>query len=251
MHRMRASDTIGAGFGQTEITHLAGANQLRHRAHRFFNRRLRIDPMLVVKIDAINAEPAQTRFARLLYVLWFAVNSAKSRRIRVTQDSKLCRDNNAIALAANSASDQFLIRVRTINVGGIEKSNPKVDCAINGGEGYRIVAVAIKFRHAHAAESDRGNNWSAASKFSLFHGCPIQVLGAITSHRSRMASYSLSDNGRDSSRRAFSWERSGFVVPTIAVCTPGTLRTKRNAMAIDSSAESLLKKSKFSFRNRS
>src|SRR5438270_10926578 len=205
--------------------------------------------MLVVKIDAINAEPAQTRFARLLYVLWFAANAAKSRRIRVTQDSKLCRDNNAMALAANSASDQFLIRVRTIDVRGIEKSNPKVDCAIDGGEGFRIVAVAIKFRHAHTAESDRGNNRSAASKFSLFHGCPIQVLGAITSHRSRMALYSFWGRALDSSRRAFSWQRSGFVVPTIAVCTPGTLKTKRNAIATDSSP--WRRKSKFSFRNRS
>src|SRR4029077_120253 len=121
--------------------------------------------MLVIKIDAINAEPAQTRFARLLYVFWFAANPAKSRRIRVTQDSKLCRDDNAMAFAANSASDQFLIRVRTVNIGSIEKSNPQVDCAIDGGERFRIVAVAVKFRHAHTAQSDRGNNRSAASKF--------------------------------------------------------------------------------------
>src|SRR5437764_12232443 len=132
--------------------------------------------MLVVKIDAINAEPAQTRCARLLYVLWFAVNPAKSRRLRVTQDSKLCRDNSAMAFAANSASDQFLIRVRTINVGGIEKSNPQVDCAIDGGERFRIVAVAIKFRHAHTAESDRGNNQPAAYKFTLYNGFTYQYL---------------------------------------------------------------------------
>src|SRR5947207_15187117 len=89
--------------------------------------------------------------------------------------------------------------------------------------------MAIKFRHPHTAESDRGNNRSTASKFSLFHGCPIQVLGAITSQRSRMALYSFWGSGRDSRSRAFSWQRSGFVVPTIAVCTPGTLKTKRNA----------------------
>src|SRR5438067_11302274 len=100
--------------------------------------------MLVVKIDAINAEPAQTRFARLLYVLWFAVNPAKSRRLRVTQDSKLCRDNSAMAFAANSASHQFLIRVRTINVGGMEKSNPSIYSAIDAGDRLRTVAAAIK-----------------------------------------------------------------------------------------------------------
>src|SRR6266550_3300449 len=205
--------------------------------------------MLIIEIDAINAEPAQARFACLLHVLRFAVDAAKPRRIRVAQDSELCRDDNAMAFAANTASEQLLIRVRTINVGGIEESNPKVDCAIDGGKRFRIVVMAIKFRHAHTAESDRGNNRSAASKFSLFHGCPIQVLGAITSQRSRIALYSFWDNGRDSRSRAFSWQRPGFVVPTIAVCTPGTLKAKRNAMAMDSS--SLRKKSKFSFRNRS
>src|SRR5947208_8298447 len=249
MHRMRASDGIGAGFGQTEIAHLADANQLRHRAYGFFDRRLRINPMLIIEIDAVNAEPAQARFACLLHVLGFAVNAAKTWRIRVAQDSELRRDDNSMAFAANSASEQLLIGVRTINVGGIEEGNPKVDCAIDSGERFHIVVVAVEFRHAHTAESDRRNNRSAASKFSLFHGCPIQVLGAITSHRSRIALYSFGGSGPASSRRAFCWQRSGFVVPTIAVCTPGTLKTKRNGMAIDSS--SLPKKSKFSFRNRS
>src|SRR5438034_6868175 len=249
MQRLRATDGIGAGFGQTEIAHVAATNQLGHRAYGFFDRRLRIDPMLIIEIDAINAEPAQARFACLPHVLRFAVNAAKTWRIRVAQDSELRRDDNAMAFAANSASEQLLIGVRTINVGGIKKSNPKVDCAIDSGERFGIVAIAVKFRHAHTAESDRGNNRSAASKFSLFHDCPIQVLGAITSQRSRMALYSFWGSGRDSRSRAFSWQRSGFVVPTIGVCTPGTLTTKRNAMAMDPS--SLRKKSKFSFRNRS
>src|SRR6266566_9213149 len=124
MHRMRASDTIDAGFGQTEITHLARANQLRHRAYGFFDRCLRIDPMLIIEIDAIHTEPAQARFARLLHILRFAVDAAKPWRIRVAQDSELCRDDNTMAFAANAASEQLLIRVRTINVGGIEESNP-------------------------------------------------------------------------------------------------------------------------------
>ncbi len=55
---MRASDGIGAGFGQTEIADLAATNQLGHRAYGFLDRSLRIDPMLIIEIDAINAEPA-------------------------------------------------------------------------------------------------------------------------------------------------------------------------------------------------
>ena len=77
------------------------------------------------------------------------------------------------------AADQFLVGVRTINVGGIEKRDSEVERASNGGEGFLFVAVAIKIGHAHAAESDRGNKRAASTKFSLFHVCPIQVRGAI------------------------------------------------------------------------
>src|SRR5205085_5857616 len=195
MHGMRPPDGVRTCFGQTEIAHLAGANQLSHRTNGFFNRCLRIDPMLVIEVDAIKTEPAQTRFARLLHVLRFAANSAKTRRVWVAQDSELRRDDNSMAFAANSASEQLLIGVRTINVGGIEEGNPKVNCAIDSGERFHIVVVAVKFRHAHTAESDCRNNRSPASKFSLFHGCPIQVLGAITSHRSRIALYSFGGSG--------------------------------------------------------
>src|SRR5947208_13940162 len=99
-----------------------------------------------------------------------------------------------------------------------------------------MLVIDTDVRHAHRVDSDRGDNRSSASKFSLFHGCPIQVLGAITSQRSRIALYSFWGSGRDSRSRAFSWHRSGFVVPTIAVCTPGTLNTKLNAIALDSSS---------------
>src|SRR5207237_9439905 len=110
--------------GQTEITHLAGANQLRHRAYGFFDRRFRIDPMLIIEVDAINAEPAQARFARLLHILRFPVNPAKPWRILVAQDSELCRDDNAMAFAGNTAPVQFLILARPINAVGIEERNP-------------------------------------------------------------------------------------------------------------------------------
>src|SRR5437868_9731525 len=80
MHCVCASNGIGAGFRQTEIAHLAGANQLRHRAYGFLNRRLRVDSMLIVEINAINAETVQAGFACLLDVFRFAADPAKTWR---------------------------------------------------------------------------------------------------------------------------------------------------------------------------
>ncbi len=62
---------------------------------------------------------------------------------------------------------------------------------------------------------------------------PTQVEETISSHRSRIAANSLLLSGPASSNLAFSCHRSGFVVPTIAVCTPGTLRVNRSACAMD------------------
>src|SRR5439155_21563270 len=72
MHRVRATNCFGAGFGQSEKAYLAFANQLRHRTDSFFNWRVGIDPVLIIKIDYIDIEPAQTSFARFLQVIRLA-----------------------------------------------------------------------------------------------------------------------------------------------------------------------------------
>src|ERR1700719_4217638 len=169
MNGVRAANCFCAGLRQSQKAHLALAHKLRHRADRFFNRRSRIDAMLIVEIDAIDLQPAQTSFARFLDVIGFAIDSAESWLLGIAQDSKLRREDDLFAMPSQRTADQLFVGVRSINVGGIEKSDAELERARNRSERFFIIAAAIEIRHAHAAETDRRNARSAPSKFSLFH----------------------------------------------------------------------------------
>ena len=62
--------------------------------------------------------------------------------------------------------------------------------------------------------------------------CPTQVGCATSRQRPRMRSNISSGKGPAATAAPFSINRPSLVVPTIAVCTPGTLRVKRRAVAI-------------------
>ena len=70
---MRATNRFRACLRKSEVLHLTGLNQVLHRSGNFFDRHVRINPVLVVQIDDIGLEPLQRAFDGLLYVLWFAI----------------------------------------------------------------------------------------------------------------------------------------------------------------------------------
>jgi Aldo/keto reductase family len=74
---MGAADRLGAGLGQADVSDLALGDELRHGADRVLDRCLRVDPVLVVEVEAVGAEveavaseagatPAQVALAWLL-----------------------------------------------------------------------------------------------------------------------------------------------------------------------------------------
>src|SRR4030095_10106995 len=172
MNCMCAPDRVRAGFRQSKIANLALAHELCHRPDCFFDRRFGIDPVLVIKINATNTEPAQTGVARFSYIVGLAIDAAKSRSAGVANDSELGRDNHTMAFAANATSKQLFVGVGAGNTGSMEEGGSKLDRALDGSERLRIVPLAIELRHPHTSKPDRRDNWPAASKFSLFHGCP-------------------------------------------------------------------------------
>src|SRR5260221_533927 len=83
-------------------------------------------------------------------------------------------------------ADELFIGVWSVDISGIEKRNAKLERAVQRRDRFLFITVAVKIRHAHATEADRRHAWSTASKFALFHICPIQVRGAHSSQRSRI-----------------------------------------------------------------
>jgi len=75
MYLLGAPDGVRRRLGQSQMTHFAGLDQLGHRADGFFDRNSRIDPVLVIQIDVVDAEPLETGVAGRVHVLWCSIDA--------------------------------------------------------------------------------------------------------------------------------------------------------------------------------
>src|SRR5205085_5976695 len=69
VYSMRAPDRLGRSLRQTEVTHLPFFDEPRHRADRILNRRLRVNTVLVVEVNHLDAQTFQTRLAGRPHIL--------------------------------------------------------------------------------------------------------------------------------------------------------------------------------------
>src|SRR5215475_13364730 len=105
MDGMGAADCLGARFRQTEKSHHAFAHKFCHGANGLFNRRVWIDAMLVIEIDHIHAQSAQTSFTSLADIIPLTADPAIVRARGITQDSKLCGNDGLLTMAAQGPSE--------------------------------------------------------------------------------------------------------------------------------------------------
>src|ERR1700675_5173537 len=151
------------------MSDLALLDQFRQGANRLFDRRIRIDAVLVVEVDVLDAQPLQTSFAGLFHVVGLAAYAADVGIAGIADNSELCGQHEFVALALDRASDEFFILVWSVDVGGIEEVDAEFERAMNGRDRFGVIASGVKLRHAHAAEAEGGNFEAGTSKSAGFH----------------------------------------------------------------------------------
>src|SRR4029077_4402813 len=173
MNLHRPPKRLRRGFRQTYMPDFALLDQFGHGANRLFNGRIRVDAVLIVEIDRFNSKPPQASFTRLAHIVWLAVNPARHWVRRIAHDAKLRRQDYPIALALDRAPHQFFILVRAIHIGGVEENDSDFERTMNRGNGFVVIASAVEFRHAHAAEADGGDLETITSECAEFHDCSL------------------------------------------------------------------------------
>src|SRR5579885_942650 len=128
MNRVGAPDGPRRSLRKPEESHLARAHQLGHRTDGLFDRRLRIDAMLVVEVDAIDAQALERSVARLAHVFRASVGRRR-QSVRPALVAELGRDYHTIAHPPERLTDQYLVGERTVNVCGIEKVDAEFERA--------------------------------------------------------------------------------------------------------------------------
>ena len=148
-----AAQSLRRSFGEADVADFSLPHQLRHCADSFLDRSRGIDAMLVVKVDGIDAQAAQAGIAGAADVVRFAADAAHRGVCGIADDPELGGQHDLIAFAFDRPAHQLFIDVWPVDVGGVEEVDAKFERAMNGGDGFIVIAWAVKLRHAHAAEA--------------------------------------------------------------------------------------------------
>ena len=147
---MRAAYRLLSCLRQADEAYFTLANEIRYCSHDILNRYCGIDSVLIKQIDAIDAEPAQRLVCHLPDPLRTAIRTGPFPIFNAKAE---LRPNCDILSAAKNASEQLLIRIGSIDLGGVEKRHTKIESTVDRGDRLLIVSSPIGVSHSHAAQA--------------------------------------------------------------------------------------------------
>ena len=150
-----AADRGGAGLGQADVQDLALGDQLGQGADGVLDGRVRVDPVLVVEVDAVGTQPLEGALDRGADVRRAAVEHSGAAA-GVRDEAELRRHHDIVATPLEGAADEFLVGVGAVDLGGVDVGDAQVECPLDGADRLGVAAVRVEViaGHRHRAESD-------------------------------------------------------------------------------------------------
>ena len=172
---MRPPDGRRRGLGQPVVPDLALGDELGERADGLLDRGARVHAVLVVQVDVVGAEPLQRALHGKAHVLRAAVQAARAVAA-VPDRAELGRDHHLVPATGERPSEQFLVEVRPVHLGGVEQGDAEVDGAVDRCDRARLVGACagVEGRHPHAAEADASDLEAVAERCFLHVFLPTQ-----------------------------------------------------------------------------
>ena len=166
LHRVGTADGVRARFGQAEIAHLAGGNQLFHRTCHLFHRHGGIDAVLVQQVDVVGIHAGKRLLNYGTDAFGAAVQAVGDDAVFETEFGG---DDDFLAKRRHRLAEQALVRF-AVGFGGIEKLYAQLKSAADQGDAIRFGdGLAIAVSHAHAAEAEGGNRETLHAEGSGLH----------------------------------------------------------------------------------
>ena len=150
-------------MAQPERPDLARRDELGHGPRGLLDGHARVEPVVVVDVDPVGAEPGQARFARGGDVLGAAVEGLPAfGRPR----GELGPEHHLVTPAPDGLAEQPLVvpepavrlarhrRGRAVDVGSVEEVDAEVDRRADGGDRLGTIGFAVELGHPHASEAD-------------------------------------------------------------------------------------------------
>ena len=111
------------------MLHFAGLDQRLHRTGELFDRHVRVDPVLVVQVDRLDAESLQGALDDAGQLVGGQHPPAGLTFGRVDVGREFGGDDDLVVEGCESFADQFLVGVWAVDLGGVEER----DTAVDGG----------------------------------------------------------------------------------------------------------------------
>ena len=169
MDRVGPADRLGARLRESEVADLAGRDELGHRPDGLLDRRVGVDPVLVVEIDVVDPQAGQRSLARLVDVLRTPADRPRRRIARAQPDPELRSQDDLVAPVGDRPPDQPLVGMGSVHVRCVEEVAPQVQRPVDRRRRLGVVGRPVERRHPHAAEADRRDLRSAAAKSPSLH----------------------------------------------------------------------------------
>ena len=155
MDRVGPADRRRRRLGQTDVADLALRDQLRQRTDGLFDRRLRVDAVLVVEVDVVGVESPQRSFYGDPDVRGRAVEVSRAA-VDVRDHAELGGQNDLVAPTPQSAPDQLLVRIGAVDLCRIDEGDAQLQAAMDGRDGIALVdaLVDVGGGHPHRPQPD-------------------------------------------------------------------------------------------------
>jgi hypothetical protein len=125
---MCSPDCLRACFREPEVLDLALLDQISYRTRNLFNGHVRVDAMLIEKVDRFDAEPLQRTFYSLPDVVGPAAQTLRlGVCFRPKVEAKLGRNHHAVSQWRKRFTHEFLVHKRTVYLGRVEEGDTQFD----------------------------------------------------------------------------------------------------------------------------
>ena len=170
---VRPPDSVCGGFRQAEVLHLALLNQAIDGAGDVFDRHIRVDAMLVVQVDRLDLQSREGALDHACDVFRPAVEATPpSLALCARRPPEFGRDHDLTTERRQGFADERFIRVRTVDLRGVEERHATIDGGAEQGQhGVPVRNRAVGPAHAHAAKPHRRHVQAAPPKCALLHRC--------------------------------------------------------------------------------
>src|SRR6202140_4561374 len=182
-NRPRMLNLSHAHFRQTDVFDFSLRLQILQSTELIFSRHLRIDSMQLIKIDSLQAQPAQAAFASGSQVCRLSIFNPLVGTWAVK--AALGGDHQPRGIGVQRLSYDFFTHAGTIGVRGVDEIDSQFDCAPQDPDGLspiRRLAPNSISRDTHRAESQARNAKVVSDHefASLFRGYLVSL--DVSSH---------------------------------------------------------------------